>query len=313
MITGIDHPSAGNVIVGGKTIYGLTESQRARWRGLNLGVVFQFFQLLPTLTLLENTMLPMDYLGRYAFRDRPAKAMALLEKVGLEEHAHKLPGNVSSGQQQSAAIARALAVDPPIILADEPTGNLDTRSAAVILDLFQELADQGKTILIVTHDPSITQRTDRTVILSDGEVIDDTVARALPFLDHPWMLTATHQIHKRMYLPGTQILHQGEPVDRFFMISKGEVELFVNTRIPETTIARLGPGQFFGEVSLTTGQNSIASARVSGDSPAELATISKDEFMRLIKSSPRMEDAIGSMAKLRIQETQNLLNNPKSL
>ena len=157
MITGIDHPTSGEVIVGGQHIYKLSESKRARWRGKNMGIVFQFFQLLPTLTLLENVMLPMDYCNMYGFNERPARALELLKMVGLEEQAHKLPGSVSSGQQQSAAIARSIATDPAIILADEPTGNLDTRSAEVVLNLFEELARKGKTVIIVTHDPSITQ------------------------------------------------------------------------------------------------------------------------------------------------------------
>ena len=172
MITGIDFPTGGEVVVGGEYIYRLSESQRALWRGRNIGVVFQFFQLLPTLTLLENTMLPMDYCKIYSASERPKRAMELLERVGLNEQAHKLPASVSSGQQQSAAIARALATDPSIILADEPTGNLDSKSADMILDLFEELADNGKTILIVTHDKSITKRTNQTVTLSDGEIID---------------------------------------------------------------------------------------------------------------------------------------------
>jgi ABC-type lipoprotein export system ATPase subunit len=309
MITGIDHPSSGKVLVGGQDVYEMSESQRALWRGQNIGVVFQFFQLLPTLTLLENTMLPMDYCNIYPFRERPERGMELLKMVGLEEHAHKLPANVSSGQQQSAAIARALANNPPIILADEPTGNLDSRSASIILDLFEELAAQGKTILIVTHDPSLTKRTDKTVILSDGEVIDETVARALPFLDHPLMLTATHQLKKQVYSPGSLVIHQGEPIDHFFMIAKGEVEVVVNTKIPETTVARLGPGQFFGEVSLTMGVNSIAGVRAGVDKPVELITISKKEFLRLVKSSPRMGEAIEKVAQLRMKETQTLLGH----
>lgn len=172
MLTGIDHPTSGEVIIGGKRIYEMTESQRALWRGRNVGIVFQFFQLLPTLTLLENIILPMDYCNVYPAHERTDRAMELLRMVVLEEQAHKLPGSVSSGQQQSAAIARALATDPPIIVADEPTGNLDSRSADVIVDLFKDLAVQGKTILIVTHDPSFTKRTQQTVTLSDGEIID---------------------------------------------------------------------------------------------------------------------------------------------
>jgi len=173
MLTGIDHPTSGRVTVGGQDIYALSESQRALWRGKTVGIVFQFFQLLPTLTLLENVMLPMDYCDVHPAVERPARALGLLRQVGLEEQAHKLPAAVSSGQQQSAAIARALATDPPIVVADEPTGNLDSRSADVIYDLFQDLAGQGKTILIVTHDSSLTQRTDRTIYLADGEITAD--------------------------------------------------------------------------------------------------------------------------------------------
>jgi len=309
MITGIDHPTSGDVIVGGERIYEKTESQRSLWRGKNIGVVFQFFQLLPTLTLLENTMLPMDYCNVHNFRERPERAMEILHKVGLEEHAHKLPGNVSSGQQQSAAIARSLATNPSIILADEPTGNLDSHSAETILNLFEKLAAQGKTVLIVTHDPSITKRTDQTVILSDGEVIDQTIVRALPFLDHTQMLTATHKSTKRTFLPGTTIIHQNEPVSNFYMVVDGEVDILVNTKIPETKLARLGPGQFFGEVSLTMGGNSIASVRAVLDRPAELAMISKGEFLDLLKSSPVMKTAMKQVAQFRLHENQAQVEN----
>jgi putative ABC transport system ATP-binding protein len=170
MLTGIDHPTAGRVTVGGQDIYAMSESERALWRGKNVGIVFQFFQLLPTLTLLENVMLPMDYCDIHPAAERPARALDLLRQVGLEEQAHKLPAAVSSGQQQRAAIARALATDPPIVVADEPTGNLDSRSADAIYRLFQGLAERGKTVLIVTHDPSLTQRTDRTIYLADGNI-----------------------------------------------------------------------------------------------------------------------------------------------
>ncbi|MGB1252613.1 MAG: ABC transporter ATP-binding protein [Candidatus Promineifilaceae bacterium] len=170
MLTGIDHPTTGEVTILGNRIYDMTESKRALWRGRNIGIVFQFFQLLPTLTLLENTMLPMDYCKIHKRGERRAKAMELLDMVGLTDFARKLPSAVSSGQQQSAAIARSMATNPPIIVADEPTGNLDTRSADTIINLFRQLSRQGKTILIVTHDPELTQFTDRTVTLVDGEV-----------------------------------------------------------------------------------------------------------------------------------------------
>ena len=312
MITGIDHPTSGSVLVGGKDIYGLSESQRALWRGQNVGVVFQFFQLLPTLTLLENTMLPMDYCNVYNFNERPDRAMELLAMVGLEEKANMLPASVSSGQQQSAAIARALATDPSLILADEPTGNLDSRSARIILDLFEKLAAQGKTILLVTHDPSITRRTDQTVTLSDGEVIDQTVLNALPYLDHTQMLSATHKTVSKMFPPGSVIIQQGEAVDYFYMVTKGEVEVVVNSKIPETTVARLGSGQFFGEVSLTTGRNSIAAVRTSGQHPTELSMISKEDFLGLLGNAPRMAGALEKVAQIRMDETKGIVENQKS-
>jgi len=304
MITGIDYPTAGEVIVGNERIYEMSESKRALWRGRNMGVVFQFFQLLPTLTLLENTILPMDYSKVYRFNERPDRAMELLNMVGLEEHAHKLPASVSSGQQQSAAIARALATDPDIILADEPTGNLDSRSAGTILHLFEQLAAQGKTILIVTHDPSITQRTDQTVILSDGEIIDQAVARALPFLTHPQMLAATNQAKKQEFAPQTTILRQGESVEHFFMIEAGEVEIVVNNeQSNEMSLACLGPGQFFGEVELTQGGDSIASVRAAKRG-TELALLPKDAFYKLIDGSPLTRDAIQEVAATRMAENQ---------
>ena len=175
MITGIDHPTDGKVVIGGTDIYtNITESQRSKWRGRNLGIVFQFFQLLPMLTLLENVMLAMDFADMYDFDERPTRAMDMLKLVGLEKFANKLPVLVSTGQQQLAAIARALACDPPLLVADEPTGNLDTKSATIIIDLFEELSRRGKTVLMVTHDPSLTSRTTRNITIADGLIIGDS-------------------------------------------------------------------------------------------------------------------------------------------
>lgn len=175
MITGIDHPTQGRMVIGGTDIYtGVTESQRSRWRGRNLGIVFQFFQLLPMLTLLENVMLSMDFADMYEFEERPPRALEMLKLVGLETFANKLPALVSTGQQQLAAIARAMACDPPLLVADEPTGNLDSRSANTIIDLFEELSRRGKTVLMVTHDPSLTSRTTRNITIADGLIVEDS-------------------------------------------------------------------------------------------------------------------------------------------
>ena len=175
MITGIDHPTDGRMVIGGTDIYsGVTESQRSRWRGRNLGIVFQFFQLLPMLTLLENVMLSMDFAEMYDFDERPERAMEMLKLVGLEKFANKLPVLVSTGQQQLAAIARALACDPPLLVADEPTGNLDSKSANAIIDLFDELSHRDKTVVMVTHDPSLTSRTTRNIVIADGVIVGDS-------------------------------------------------------------------------------------------------------------------------------------------
>jgi ABC-type lipoprotein export system ATPase subunit len=305
VLTGIDHPTSGQVVIGGQDLYRMSESKRALWRGRNVGIVFQFFQLLPTLTLLENTMLPMDYCNAFPSSERPKRALELLKMVGLGDQAHKLPSMVSSGQQQSAAIARALATDPPIIVADEPTGNLDSRSAAAIIRLFQELADQGKTIMIVTHDPSITRRTDQTVILSDGEIIDNVVARALPLLNHPQMLQATHQAERQTYQPGQTILQQGEQVAHFFMVADGEVDVVLQKEgCMEISLARLGVGQFFGEVELMNGGKSIASVRAALDGPVEVALLDRSEFLRLIDQAPAMGAELTCVAHERLEEHQ---------
>ncbi len=173
MITGIDHPTTGEVLVLGQPIHTLNENQLARWRGKSLGIIFQFFQLLPALTLLKNVILPMDLASKYTPKERRSQAMHLLELVGLADQADKLPGMVSGGQQQRAAIARALANDPPLLVADEPTGNLDSATAHKIFELFEQLVAEGHTLLIVTHDKELAQAVPRKVVIMDGQVVSD--------------------------------------------------------------------------------------------------------------------------------------------
>ncbi len=172
MITGIDRPTSGQVLVNGTAVHALNEGQIAVWRGRTIGVVFQFFQLLPTLTAIENVMLPMDFCNKYSTRERYEQAMHLLEQMGMADQAHKLPSALSGGQQQSIAIARALANDPPILAADEPTGNLDSKTAESVFCLFENLVDSGKTILMVTHDNDLAKQAMHTIVLADGQVVD---------------------------------------------------------------------------------------------------------------------------------------------
>jgi len=174
MITGVDDLTAGEVIVDGVSVHGLNENAMAQWRGANLGVIYQSFHLMPTLTLLQNVMLPMDFCGQYHPLRSPQQAVELLRQVELEEHMHKPPSKISGGQQQRVAIARALANDPPIIVADEPTGRLDSVTAETIFSIFEELARRGKTIIMVTHDESFAHRVSRSIHLADGKIVFDS-------------------------------------------------------------------------------------------------------------------------------------------
>ena len=171
MITGLDKSTSGEIWVDGTPVHKLGTEKAARWRGRTVGVVFQTFELLPTLTVLQNVMLPMDFAHRYSIRQQRERAMHLLEQVGIAEHAHKLPSAVSGGQQQRVAIARAMANDPPILVADEPTGSLDSVTAGSVLRVFEDLVEQGKTVLLVTHDKDIARRATRTITLADGEIV----------------------------------------------------------------------------------------------------------------------------------------------
>lgn len=173
MITVLDRSTSGEVWVDGVAVNKLSSDQAAKWRGQTLGVVFQSFELLPTLTVLQNVMLPMDFANRYPVREQRQRALDLLEQVGIAEHALKLPSALSGGQQQRVAIARALANDPAILVADEPTGSLDSATASAVIDVFVNLAAQGRTILLVTHDRDIAKRGSRVIALLDGEIVDE--------------------------------------------------------------------------------------------------------------------------------------------
>jgi len=301
MITGIDHPTSGKVVIGGMDIYtGVSESHRSRWRGRNLGIVFQFFQLLPMLTLLENVMLAMDYAEMYDFDERPARALELLKLVGLEKFANKLPLLVSTGQQQLAAIARALACDPPLIVADEPTGNLDSRSANIIIDLFEELSGRGKTVVMVTHDPSLTSRTKRNIIISDGELIDEAVSRGLPWLRHRHMLEISKNAKRATYRPDQVILEYDRPVENLYIMVRGLVNVLDTAGAGDEILAQLRPGDVFGEIELLRGGQAIACVR-AGAEPVEVLIYPRQEFMRILEESPITLQALDQMIQGRLE------------
>lgn len=184
MIAGIDRPTSGEIYVAGQPVQTMSENQLARWRGRNVGVIFQFFQLLPALSVVENVILPMDFCNVYRSHERQARAMALLEEVGLADQAHKLPSALSGGQQQRAAIARALANDPPLLLADEPTGNLDSNTSEDVFALFEQLVKAGKTLLIVTHDRSLAGQLPRVIEIRDGNIFRDELVERRRWAGH---------------------------------------------------------------------------------------------------------------------------------
>jgi len=287
MITGIDRPTTGEVFVNGTAVHELNENRMARWRGKNLGIVFQFFQLLPTISVIENIMLPMDFCRTYPMREREQRALDLLEMVELEEHAYKLPTALSGGQQQRVAIARALANDPPVIIADEPTGNLDSKTAESVFTLFNNLVAQGKTIIIVTHDSGLAKRTHRTALITDGEIVNEYVAKAMPTLTQDQMLRATRNAKSASYEPGAMIFSEGTNAECFYIVSKGTVEVVLPRVNQSDVIAlQLGPGKYFGEIEFFHEKKHRASIRASEHSPVEVLCIGYDELQELLGESP---------------------------
>ncbi len=265
MITGIDHPTWGKVFVEGRDIHAMKESDQARWRGRNLGVVFQFFQLLPMLTLVENVLLPMDFCDVYQPDERIDRAMSLLDMVGLAEDAHKLPGAVAGGQQQSAAIARALANDPPIIIADEPTGNLDAKTADAVYDKFETLSGEGRTIIMITHDPEIEHRLSRKILLSDGEMIAPILVRTLPWLLRPDLRELGRRLEGRTYKRGDELDVRGRLVDQVMLIEKGEIKLVYKKKRKEHSVTISGDAYFAGPEIIEKEKLKQFSARVISD------------------------------------------------
>lgn len=297
MITGIDRPTTGEVYVNGTAVHGLNENRMARWRGKNLGIVFQFFQLLPTISVIENIMLPMDFCHTYPMREREKRALELLELVEMADHAYKLPTALSGGQQQRVAIARALANDPPIIIADEPTGNLDSKTADSIFELFRNLVAQGKTIIIVTHDSGLAKRTQRTALIADGEIVNEYVAKAMPTLQHDQLLWATHNTKVQKYEPGTMIVSEGTNADAFYIVAKGSVEVVLPRLDQSDVIAlQLGPGKVFGEMAFFHERKRRASVRASESGPVEVLTLGYAQLDELLNQSEVTREALHQMA-----------------
>ncbi len=303
MVSGIDRPTSGEVWIGGTPVHKLTEGQMAVWRGRNLGIVFQFFQLLPMLSLVENIMLPMDFCNTYPPRQRRARAMELLDMVEMAGHAHKLPSAISGGQQQRVAIARALANDPPVVMADEPTGNLDSKTAETVFSLFKQLVERGKTIIMVTHDGSLAKRVSRTVLIADGEIVNEYVARAMPTLTYDQMIEATRHLTTLKFAPGAAIIQQGSIGDQFYIVSQGRVEVVLRRpSANDVVVTQYGPGQFFGEIEALRGGARLATIRAAEGEPVEVVALDRETFTNLLKESDATREVLTRLAETRLAE-----------
>ena len=300
MITGIDRPTSGEIVIGGAPIHSFNEGQMAAWRGRNLGIVFQFFQLFPTLTILENVILPMELNKLYSKSERRERAMQLLEKVEMTAQAHKLPSAISGGQQQRVAIARALANDPPLLVADEPTGNLDSKTAEKIFSLFEDLVSAGTTILMVTHDSDLARRVNRTILIADGEVVNEYLVRALSTLTQDQLVEISRTIKPQNFQPNSAIIRQGEKGDKFYVLLNGKADVYINKPGGgELQVNQLKPGQYFGEMALLGGGVRAATVKASHEGPASVLALDEKAFNALIDDSRSLREELMGLVERR--------------
>jgi energy-coupling factor transporter ATP-binding protein EcfA2 len=244
----------------------------------------------------------MDFSDLILRSEREGRALELLRMVGLGKHAHKMPAEVSGGQQQVAAIARALANDPPLIIADEPTGNLDSRTAESVMEIFERLVERGKTIIMVTHDPTLAQRTTRSLLLADGEIIHDVVATTFPMLTHSEMLKITHELEVRQYAPGATVVREGNAIDDFQIITKGSVQIAVK----DVPVTKLSSGEFFGEIELLQEQPAIATIRNTDVTFLETVSINRNSFRQLVLDTKEFKETILPVVHTRLTENHSV-------
>ncbi len=292
MITGIDRPSSGKIRIAGTYLQDLSESQFSEWRGRNLGIVFQFFQLLPMLSLLENTILPMDFCEMYSLTEREERARGLLKMVGLEDFVDQLPSSVSSGQEQCAAIARALANDPPIIVADEPTGNLDSKTAELVLQLIEGLVKQGKTVLVVTHDEAVAQRASRTLVICDGELVDEEISNLVPSISHRSMLNISHQAIQLEKKPGENLFADSDSLPGLLLLMDGEIDIW------NTTGKKLShkPANTILTSTIIRDHHENGHALVAGShKPVRMKLVSEEDFQKSLIASRSLQRLVASL------------------
>ena len=293
----------GKVYVDGSPIHNLNENSIAKFRGKKMGIVFQFFQLLPNLTAIENIMLPMDFTDTYDKGAREKKALEILESVDIADQAYKMPAMLSGGQQQRVAIARALANDPPILFADEPTGNLDSKTSEKICSLFEDLVKRNKTVMMVTHDEDQARRVNRSLVISDGEIIEEFLSTTFPTLTESELIWMTKRLKRKGYRGGQVILKRDTPVDSLYLVTKGKVEIVLHVDgMAEMVVAEFCCGQYFGEIELLRNSDSVATARAVLGEDVEIATLPKSDFLSILNRSSETKKQVDKVAKTRLSE-----------
>jgi ABC-type lipoprotein export system ATPase subunit/CRP-like cAMP-binding protein len=305
MLTGIDRPTSGEIVIGGAPIHAYTEGQLAAWRGRHLGIVFQFFQLIPTLTVVENIILPMELNNLYNRAGRRERAMHLLKTVEMADQADKLPAAISGGQQQRVAIARALANDPPLIVADEPTGNLDSATAEIIFGLFEGLVAAGKTILMVTHDSDLARRVNRTILISNGEIVNEYLVRALSTLSQDQLAKMAQRVEPLVYPRGANIVRQGETGDKFYVLLEGKADVLLSAPgRGQILVGQLRPGNYFGEMALLGNGIRAATVRAASDSEAKVIALDYATLNDLISDSRQLREELSHIVEQRATANQ---------
>jgi ABC-type glutathione transport system ATPase component len=247
-------------------------------------------------------MLPMDFCNMYTPRQRQERAMHLLELMDVGEQARKLPTMISGGQQQRVAIARALANDPPMIMADEPTGNLDSKTAGQVFSLFEKLVAEGKTFLMVTHDDDLAKRMNRTVVIADGEIVNEWLVKALPMLSQEQLVKVTRQLKSCSYAPGEPIIQQDAEPDNFYILAGGEAQVYLHRPDGrEIHVESLQPGQYFGEMAFLNRGTRQASVRASPDQAVQVIMLDSDDFWELMRESEETREVLQQVVQQRGQ------------
>jgi energy-coupling factor transporter ATP-binding protein EcfA2 len=253
----------------------------------------------------------MDFCSYLPLRERGKRAKQLLEMVDMAGHAGKLPSALSGGQQQRVAIARALANDPPVLIADEPTGNLDSKTAEAMFQLFEQLTADGKTVVMVTHDGSLARRVSRTVLIADGEIVNEYVARALPSLPHAVMLEIGRKAQPTHFAAGETILRQDTPNELFYIITQGTAEVTLHRQGGDEVIAdRMQPGQFFGEISLYSSSRTAATVRAIPEAPVEALALDRPTFQALLAESQAFRETVQSAVQNRVAHNRTVAERP---